>query len=535
MERKCGILLPVFSLPSEYGIGGFGSEAFRFIDYLKKAGQTYWQILPLAPTGYGNSPYSSVAAEIISPYYISPEVLKEKGLVTEEEIAFSRYGGKLNSAGLAEEYLRCEERIAKSDEESPKKGDVCSNVKYVDYGFLNEVRFPLLRKAFARFDRNTSAFARAVKEKKYRDYALFKAIKYASGNREMTEWDSGLKFRNEAAVKAFAKDYEEEIAFWEFTAFEAEEEWLKVKAYANKNGIKIIGDMPLYVAGDSVDVWRDPELFMLDEELKPKLVAGVPPDYFQKDGQLWGNPVYDYVAHERDGFAWWVHRITRALSLFDVVRIDHFRGLDRFFVIKAGETSAKGGEWVEVPSEKLFAAIKKSVPEGCVIAEDLGIIDDGVRELLKATGYPGMKILSFAFNGESDNLYLPENIGENSVCYTGTHDNDTLIGLIRAASDWDFNNLTRGVKNSAKLLFGEERLFKSDEELADTICELGFACAANTFILPMQDVLKKGGEYRVNEPGTVKPQNWAVRFEDEDFSEAGAKNLKMFAVKYKRI
>ena len=534
MQRRCGILLPIFSLPSEYGIGGFGSEAFRFIDYLKKAGQSYWQILPLAPTGYGNSPYSSVAAEIISPYYISPEVLKDKGLVTEEEIAFSRYGGKLNAAELSG-YLLKTERIAESGAGSVPNGDVCALVKYVDYGFLNEVRFPLLRKAFARFDRGTHAFARAVKEKKYRDYALFKAIKYASGNREMTEWDEGLKFRKEAALKSFEKDYAEEIAFWEFTAFEAEEEWLKVKRYANEKGIKIIGDMPLYVAGDSVDVWKDPNLFMLDEDLKPRLVAGVPPDYFQKEGQLWGNPVYDYAAHERDGFSWWVNRITKALSLFDVVRIDHFRGLDRFFAIKAGEKGAKGGEWIDVPSEKLFAAIKKSVPDDCVIAEDLGIIDDGVRELLKATGYPGMKILSFAFNGESDNLYLPENIEANSVCYTGTHDNDTLIGLIRTASDWDFNNLTRGVKNSAKTLFGEERLFKSDEELADTICELGFACAADTFILPMQDVLKKGGEYRVNEPGTVKPQNWAVRFEEKDFSEDSAKFLKNLAVKYKRV
>ena len=501
--------MPVFSLPSEFGIGGFGKEAYEFIDYLKNAGQRYWQILPLAPTGYGNSPYSSVAADIISPYYISPQSLKEKGLVTEEEISFSR-------------------RHDRSDSDT-KRADL------IDYGFLYAVRFPLLRKAFSRFKKNAAAFSRAAEKRKYRDYALFMAIKYASGQRDMVTWDKGLKFREKVALESFEKDFKEEIAFWEFTAFEAENEWLAVKRYANENGIKIIGDMPLYVAGDSVDVWKNPELFALDEELKPKLVAGVPPDYFQRDGQLWGNPVYDYAAHEREGFSWWTHRIKKALSLFDLVRIDHFRGFDRFFAVKAGEPNSKNGKWVKVPSEKLFAAIKKETPKDCIIAEDLGIIDDGVRELLKKTGYPGMKILSFAFNGEPDNLYLPENIVKNSVCYTGTHDNDTLMGLIRSASEWDFNNLTRGVKHSAQKVLGEERFFSSDEELADTIIELGFACKADTFIIPMQDVLKKGGDYRVNEPGTVKPQNWAVRFLKEDFSSESAAALRKYTEKYKRL
>lgn len=499
MQRRSGILMPVFSLPSEYGMGGFGSEAKNFIDYLVKSGQTLWQILPLAPTGYGNSPYSSVAAEIISPYYISPEVLLNKGLVTEEEISFSRRSGV-----------------------------------YIDYGFLYSVRFPLLRKAFSRFDRTEKGFAAAVKEQKYLDYALFMSIKYASGQRDFCDWDKGHKYRDKKALADFARDYGEEILFWEFTAYEAETEWLAVKKYANDKGIKIIGDMPLYVAGDSVDVWKDPNLFMLDEELKPKLVAGVPPDYFQADGQLWGNPVYDYAEHEKDDFGWWVRRLKNALEKFDYVRIDHFRGLDRFFAITAGETTAKNGKWVKVPSDELFAAIKKSVNTDCIIAEDLGIIDDGVRELLKKTGFPGMKILSFAFNGEPDNLYLPENIEKNSVCYTGTHDNNTLMGLIKGASEWDFNNLTRGVKHSAEIVLKEEKLFSSDEELADTVIELGFASAADTFIIPMQDVLKKGGDYRVNEPGTVKPQNWSVIFKAEDFDNSSSDKLKKLSEKYKR-
>ena len=491
--------MPIFSLPSEYGIGGFGSEANKFVDYLVSAGQTLWQILPLAPTGYGNSPYSSVAAEIISPYYISPEVLFNKGLVTKEEISFSR-----------------------------------RNEKYIDYGFLYSVRFPLLRKAFSRFDKSADGFAKAVKSGKYHDYALFMAIKYASGQRDFCDWEKGLKHRDKRALESFERDYKEEISFWEFTAYEAEEEWRAVKKYANDNGVKIIGDMPLYVAADSVDVWKDPSLFMLDEDLKPKLVAGVPPDYFQANGQLWGNPVYDYAAHKKDGFSWWVNRLKNALDKFDLVRIDHFRGLDRFFAISAGESTAKNGQWIKVPSDELFAAIKKKVNTDCIIAEDLGIIDDGVRELLKKTGFPGMKILSFAFNGEPDNLYLPENIEKNSVCYTGTHDNDTLIGLINNASEWDFNNLMRGVKHSAESVFKEERLFSSDEGLADTIIELGFGCKADTFIIPMQDVLKKGSDYRVNEPGTVKPQNWSVEFKTEDFTADTACFLKKIAKKYKR-
>lgn len=499
MQRRSGVLMPIFSLPSEYGIGGFGGETKKFTDYLVASGQTLWQILPLAPTGYGNSPYSSVAAEIISPYYISPEVLLKKGLVTEEEISFSR-----------------------------------RKSKYIDYGFLYSVRFPLLRKAFSRFDRTEKGFVSAVKEKKYLDYALFTAIKYASGQRDFVEWEEGLKRRDEKALADFARDYGEEILFWQFTAYEAEEEWRAVKKYANDNGVKIIGDMPLYVAGDSVDVWKDPALFALDEDLKPKLVAGVPSDYFQAEGQLWGNPVYDYAEHAKDNFGWWVKRLNNALDKFDYVRIDHFRGLDRFFAIEAGEKTAKNGKWIKVPSDELFAAIKKNVDTDCIIAEDLGIIDDGVRELLKKTGFPGMKILSFAFNGEPDNLYLPENIEKNSACYTGTHDNDTLMGLIKGASEWDFNNLTRGVKHSAEVVLKEEKLFSSDEELADAVIELGFACSADTFIIPMQDVLKKGGDYRVNEPGTVKPQNWAVTFCAEDFDAASKEKLKKLSRKYKR-
>lgn len=472
--------MPVFSLPSKYGIGDFGEQCYKFIDYLCETGQSVWQILPLVQTGYGNSPYSSVSSESFNPYFISPKELVKKGLLSEEETEFSLYDGK-----------------------------------YVDYGFLYSVRFPLLKKAFSRFDKNDEEFVAFLKEGKAYDYALFMTLKYESGQKHFYEWDDKYKYRDKTALDAFAKNYREEILFWQFIQFEAEREWFAVKKYANANGVEIFGDMPLYVAHDSVDVWKNPELFKLDENLMPTDVAGVPPDYFCADGQLWGNPVYDYAAHEKDGFFWWSERVKNALKLFDLLRIDHFRGLDRFYSVKAGSENAKNGEWVDVPSDKLFAAVHSKIDKSRVVAEDLGIIDDGVRILLKKTGYPGMKVLSFAFNGESQNPYLPESIEENSVCYTATHDNDTLKGLIESMSEWDYSNLVNGVKNSLNEL-GIKGDVSCTDGLISAIVELGFASKSKLFIMPVQDALKYGSDYRINEPGSVKPQNWAVKF---DFGE----------------
>ncbi len=394
--------MPIFSLPSKYGIGDFGKESYKFVDFLSSAGQKVWQILPLVQTGYGNSPYSSVCSTSFNPYFISPELLKEQGLITAAELKFS-----------------------------------LSNKKYIDYGELYAVRYPLLRKAFERFNKEDKAFKRYLKSKESYDYALYMSIKYASGQKHFYEWETPLAHREEKELKKFARAYNEEILFWQFVQFKAKEQWFNLKKYANEKGVEIMGDMPLYVALDSVDVWVNPTLYKLESDFVPKKVAGVPPDYFSENGQLWGNPVYDYLEHEKDGFKWWTERLNKALKVFDYVRIDHFRGLDRYYEIDSYRTDAKVGEWVDVPSEKLFTALHQKIDKNRIIAEDLGIIDDGVRELLKYTGYPGMKILSFAFNGDGANLYLPENIEENSVCYTGTHDNDTLIGLIDGASEWD--------------------------------------------------------------------------------------------------
>lgn len=499
MKRCSGILMPVFSLHGEYGIGTFGKECYEFIDYLVSAGQSLWQILPLAQTGWGNSPYSSVAAGSISPYYISPEILVKKGLLTNEEAAFS---------------------LSQND--------------IIDYGFLHSVRYPMLRKAFSRLDVNAPDFIKSVKSGKFTDYALYMSIKYASGQKDFRQWQNGLKYRDPAALKEFSADYKEEILFWQFVAYEAQNQWLEVKKYANLNGIKIIGDMPLYMAADSVDVWQAPQNFLLDDDLYPKRVAGVPPDYFQAKGQLWGNPVYDFEAQQKNDFEWWTARLKHALSLFDIVRIDHFRGLDRFYSVEPFASDAIHGEWKQVPCRPLFDKILKSVRKNSIIAEDLGIIDDGVIQLLKYTGFPGMKILAFAFNGESQNPYLPQTIGQNSVCYTGTHDNDTLMGLLKGFSEWDKNNFITGVIDSARLVLNREITDFSDESIVKTVIELGFACDANFFIIPLQDVLQKGSLYRVNEPGTVKERNWSVRFKAEDFTAESAKNLLNLTKTYKR-
>ena len=498
MERSSGILMPIFSLPSKYGAGSFGKESYKFVDFLVSSGQKVWQLLPLVQTGYGNSPYSSVSAESFNPYYISLETLKEQGLLTSAELKFARLNGQT-----------------------------------VDYGELYSVRYPLLRKAFLRFDKEDKEFKRFLRKKEFYDYALYMAIKYASGQKHFFHWAKELAYRDEKALNKFARDNRDEILFWQFLQFVAQKQWFDLKKYANSKGVSILGDMPLYMALDSVDVWKNPELFKLDEYFNPTKVAGVPPDYFSKEGQLWGNPVYDYDVHQKDGFKWWCERIKRALTVYDYVRIDHFRGLDRYYQVDRGMTDARVGEWIDVPSEALFTAIHQTIDKDRIIAEDLGIIDDGVRELLSYTGYPGMKILSFAFNGEPNNLYLPQNIEENYVCYTGTHDNDTLKGLIDSATEWDYNNLVYGVENSLKLL-GVKGSVADKQSLMQSIKELGLKSKAKLFIMPMQDVLCYGTEYRINQPGTVKTQNWAVRFSEKDLSKSTANALNKLTKKYNR-
>ena len=490
--------MPIFSLPSKYGIGDFGKSSFEFIDFLKIAKQSVWQILPLVQTGYGNSPYSSVCSFSFSPYFISPEQLYEEGLIDDNDLK-----------------------------------ELENSNRYIDYGFLYETRIKMLKKAFSNFDCADKEFNKFRKDRDFLNYAIFMAKKESSSFIPFYEWEKGLRNREVKALKQFIKDNYNEVLFWQFVQFKASEQFLKLKKYANKNGVKIFGDMPLYVALDSVDVWCNKKLFKLNKNFKPKKVAGVPPDYFCADGQLWGNPVYNYVEHKKDNFRWWTNRIKKSLKIYDLVRIDHFRGLDRFYEVDFGRSDAKIGEWKKVPSKKLIDAIKKSVDSRKIVAEDLGVIDDGVRKLLAYAKYPGMKILSFAFNGENDNPYLPKNIAENSLCFTGTHDNDTLLGLIKSLNDWDKNNLYWGVKKSLEELNISGDL-ESDFGLAKSIIEIAFSVRSKLTIIPMQDLLFLDSDYRINQPGIVKEQNWAVRFFEGDYGEKQIKMLLDLNKKHKR-
>ena len=497
MERKSGVLLHISSLPNRYGIGTFGKECYDFIDFLSRSKQSLWEILPLGQTGFGDSPYSSCCSYSFNPYFISLDELVKKGLLKASELT------------------------------------VCQdNNSFVDYGRLYHTRYGILRLAFSRFDTKNPSFRKFVRTRKYRDYALYMTIKGALDNKAFYDWPDQFKYRDKNALNAFAKANKKEILFWQFLQFEAQTEWYAVRDYAKKKKISIIGDLPLYVAYDSVDVWANAKYFKLDERLFPEKVAGVPPDYFSKTGQLWGNPVYNYETLKADNFTWWVRRFTNALKTCDYVRIDHFRGLDRYYEIDYGRDNAMVGEWIDVPSDELFKAVHRRIKRDKIIAEDLGIIDDGVRALLAKQGYPGMRILSFAFNGESDNLYLPENIEKNSICYTGTHDNDTLMGLLNAMSEWDYENFVSGVKASAKKL-KLRVVTRTKSALAKAVIRLGFASKADTFIIPMQDVALLNGDFRMNTPGR-EIANWTVKMPKFTFGKKYEKYLRELTKKYKR-
>ena len=483
--------MPVSALPCKYGIGSLGEGAYRFVDFLKAAGQKYWQVLPLSQTGYGDSPYQTCSDRSGNPYFIDLEILHKKGLLTKRELQ-----GAI--------------------EKSPK----------IDYGKLYNERYPLLRKAFSRFDVRSDAFKRWCKKGEFADYACFAALNQKFGV-AFYDWPEEYKYRDEKALDAFKKENADEINFWLFLQYEFRLQWKELKKYANESGVKIIGDLPLYVALDSEDVWTNPKLFELSEDLNPVKVAGVPPDYFCADGHLWGNPVYDYEAQSEDGFAWWKNRLNRALSIYDYVRIDHFRGLDRFWSVDAGASTAKDGEWVKAPGEEILSGLDLSR----IIAEDLGLIDDGVRKLLENTGLPNMKVLSFAFGDDFKNPYLPWNILENCVYYTGTHDNDTVIGLLNEVTPEFRAIIEKQVKESLDYL----EIYKDVSgkySLADAFKEIVYASRANVAILPMHDVLNLGADYRLHKPGTVG--NWTVRYRKRLLTETVATILKRKVVRYER-
>ena len=485
MKRSAGILLPVSSLPSKYGIGCFDKKAYEFIDYLKEAGQSYWQILPLGPTSYGDSPYQSFSTFAGNPYYIDLNEFVMNGLLTREEC----------------------EQAGFTDNDN------------VDYSLLYSKRYVLLKKAFERSEITIDAdFIKFCDENKWLDeYALFMALKDYSDGVSWDKWEKSLRLRNDVTLNEYRSKLSDEINFYKFLQYMFFAQWNKLKKYANENGIRIIGDIPIYVATDSADVWAEPELFQLDKEGKPKAVAGCPPDGFAVDGQLWGNPLYDWDYHKSTGFKWWISRLSHCFKLYDVVRIDHFRGFDEYYSIPFGDENAKNGHWEKGPGIELFIAVEKALGKKEVIAEDLGFMTDSVRQLVKDSGFPNMKVLEFAFDSRdtgSKNDYLPHNYDENCVAYTGTHDNQTIVS-------W-FDTITEDEREMAREYLCDS--YTPTEKLNKAFISLIMRSKAGLCIIPMQDWLGLDDKSRINVPSTVG-KNWRWRLTENQLMEKLKKEI----------
>jgi 4-alpha-glucanotransferase len=490
--RTSGVLMPISSLPSPYGIGTMGKAARKFVDFLQKAGQTYWQILPICQTSYGDSPYQSFSSFAGNPYFIDLE------------------------------YLCRDKLLKKSECESFDWGD---NERYVDYGTMYVSRYALLKKAYARFCRKTPDDFSEFCEKEcawLEDYALFMALKDANGGVAWSEWDTPLKRRDAEAIAGAKKQYAEEIAFYKMLQYLFFKQWTELKAYANEKHISIIGDIPIYVAMDSADVWASPELFYLDEDLNPIEVAGCPPDAFSADGQLWGNPLFRWDKMKADGYTWWTNRVRAVSRLYDIVRIDHFRGFDSYYAIPAGDDTARNGQWRTGPGMDLFHALEKNLGKLPIIAEDLGFLTPSVRQLLKDSGFPGMKVIQFAFDSREDSDYLPHNYPTNCVVYTGTHDNDTTMGWMKSAP-----------KESVK--FAKKYLNLTNKEGYNWgMMRAAWSSVAEMAIVPMQDLIGLGSEARINTPSTIG-NNWKWRATKDQINHHLAKKLHHCMHMYARI
>ena len=480
--RTSGILMHISSLPSPYGIGTMGKEARKFVDFLDKAGQTYWQILPICPTSYGDSPYQSFSSFAGNPYFIDLDYLCKDKLLTKKECLSYEWG---------------------------------NNPEFVEYGTLYESRFPLLKKAYQRFKKALpDDFAGFCKKNSdwLEDYALFMALKDANGGIAWFEWNKDLKLRKPEAIAAAKEELAEDVEFWKMLQYLFFKQWTELKAYANEKGIQIIGDVPIYVAGDSADVWANPGQFYLDENLDPIDVSGCPPDAFSDDGQLWGNPLFRWDAMKKDGYTWWTKRIKAMSELYDVVRIDHFRGFDSYYAIPAKDKTARNGEWREGPGMDLFNTLEKKLGKLNIIVEDLGYLTPSVKQLLKDTGFPGMKLIQFAFDSREESDYLPHTYPKNCVVYTGTHDNDTIMGWFKTAP-----------KESIKYAKEYLRLSKEEGYNWGTMKAV-WGSVGDMAIVPMQDILGVGSEGRMNTPSTLG-MNWKWRAVDGQITTTLAKKV----------
>lgn len=468
MTRGAGILLGVISLPSPYGIGTMGREAFSFTDLLADMGQKYWQVLPLGPTSYGDSPYQSFSAFAGNPYLIDLDLLIEEGLLLEEEVKNCSWGER--------------------DDD-------------IDYALLYENRFKVLESAFKRFDAEDEEFRKFCEENSewLENYCLYMAVKDKMNGGNWLSWEEGIRNRTPEAVESYGSLLKEQVSFWRFVQFKFFQQWKALKAYANSKGIKIIGDVPLYVALDSADVWAEREQFKLDQEGKPIEVAGCPPDAFSDEGQKWGNPIYDWDKMQKDGFAWWKRRIEANGRLFDIIRLDHFIGIARYYSIPAEDATARNGRWNPGPGKKLTDVIQKTLGGKRVIAEDLGVRVWKSKALLWQTGWPGMKTLLFGYGGGFFNEHHPRNFGlGNLAAYTGTHDNETLAGYFGGKTEEELAYLYQNLKIHERA------------QIPDAIIRAVHKSRADVAIIQMQDYLNLGNEARMNFPSTVG-KNWRWR------------------------
>jgi len=491
MERSSGVLMSISSLPSPYGIGTLGKSAYRFVDFLKDSGQRYWQLLPLGPTSYGDSPYASFSSFAGNPYFVDLELLIDKKLLKKSEVEAFDWGN------------------------DPER---------VDYGKIYESRFKVLRIAFSRSDALSEEISkfRSANSRWIETYALYMSLKAKFNQAAWTEWpDEAIRMHRPEAVEKYSAELKEELDFYVFIQYLFYQQWNALREYVHASGIELIGDIPIYVAMDSADVWSEAEFFQLDDRNVPTEVSGVPPDPFTEDGQLWGNPLYDWDKMLADGFGWWLRRIDGALALYDIIRIDHFRGLESYYAVPYGAPNARNGRWVSGPG-KYFVYIIKSWFQGIrIIAEDLGYVTPEVRDLLDFSGFPGMKILEFAFNQNHDYDYLPHNCTENSVVYLGTHDNATVSGWLKETPAKEKKFTARYINIS------------EPEGWTWGLIRGGMSTSSRLFVMQMQDILELGPDARMNVPGSSSG-NWQWRMLPGSLSKKLSKKLYDYTAMYGR-
>lgn len=468
--RESGILMHITSLPGPYGVGTMGKQAYAFVDFLKKAGQSLWQILPLTPTGYGDSPYQSCSTFAGNPYLIDLDDLIARGLLQEQEVNCIHWGSRSDKT---------------------------------DFGALYNNRFRVLRLAYGRFheDDGFAGFCRE-NENWLPDFALFMALKGRFNGAPWYQWEASLKLRQPEAMAAARAELADEIRFQCFVQYIFAGQWTALRNYAHENGIRIIGDVPIYVPYDSADAWAAPVLFQMDEQMNPVAVAGCPPDAFTADGQLWGNPLYRWDLMKQDGYAWWIRRLAAAGKLYDVVRFDHFRGFEAYWAVPFGDPTARYGKWVKGPGLDFINTVRRELPQLQLIAEDLGFLTQEVLDMRDASGLPGMKVLEFAFDSREPSDYLPHGYSKNSVCYTGTHDNMTM-------RQWFDSAPKEALEYATEYMNLSER-----EGLVWGAIRTAFATVSDICVIQMQDYLNLGGEARMNFPGTMTDANWTWRAAD---------------------